>query len=87
MEWRIWETWGIILFKIILNISLKSKKKKTDNPSLRIYVNKIENRMRFKIKKGYYLKLLITETLKLLGSNKSKITKDKNGEACLISKL
>ena len=61
--------------------------KKTDNPSLRIYVNKIENRIRFKIKKGYYLKLLITETLKLLGSNKSKITKDKNGEACLISKL
>ena len=61
--------------------------KKTDNPSLRIYVNKIENRIRFKIEKGYYLKLLITETLKLLGSNKSKITKDKNGEACLISKL
>ena len=61
--------------------------KKNDNPSLRIYVNKIENRIRFKIKKGYYLKLLITETLKLLGSNKSKITKDKNGEACLISKL
>ena len=61
--------------------------KKTDNPSLRIYVNKIENRIRFKTKKGYYLKLLITETLKLLGSNKSKITKDKNGEACLISKL
>ena len=61
--------------------------KKTDNPSLRIYVNKIENRIRFKIKKGYYLKLLITETLKLLGSNKSKITKDNNGEACLISKL
>ena len=61
--------------------------KKTDNPSLRIYVNKIENRIRFKIKKGYYLKLLITETLKLLGSNKSKITKDKTGEACLISKL
>ena len=61
--------------------------KKTDNPSQRIYVNKIENRIRFKIKKGYYLKLLITETLKLLGSNKSKITKDKNGETCLISKL
>ena len=34
----------------------------------------------FKIKTGYYLKLLTPETMKLLGSNKSKITKDENGE-------
>ena len=33
-----------------------------------------------KIKTGYYLKLVTPETLKLLGSTKSKITKDKNGE-------
>ena len=30
----------------------------TDNPSILIYVNKIENRIRFKIKTGYYLELL-----------------------------
>ena len=34
----------------------------------------------FKIKIGYYLGLLTPETMKLLGSTKSKITKDKNGE-------
>ena len=34
----------------------------------------------FKIKKGYYLELLMPEIMKLLGSNKSKITKDENGE-------
>ena len=34
----------------------------------------------FKIKTGYYLKLLTPETMKLLGSNKSKITKNENGE-------
>ena len=34
----------------------------------------------FSIKKGYYLELLTPETMKLLRSNKSKITKDKNGE-------
>ena len=34
----------------------------------------------FKIKSGYYLQLLIPETMKLLGSAESKITKDKNGE-------
>ena len=32
----------------------------------------------FKIKTGYYLDLLTAETRKLLGSSKSKITKDKN---------
>ena len=48
-----------------------------DNPSIKIYVNKIENRITFKIKKGYYLELLTPETVKLLGSTESKITKDK----------
>ena len=45
-----------------------------------IYVNKIENRITFKIKNGYYLELLTPETMKLLGSPESKITKDKNSE-------
>ena len=45
-----------------------------------MYVNKIENRITFKIKTGYYLELLTAETMKLLGSTKNKITKDKNGE-------
>ena len=43
-------------------------------------MNKIENRITFKIKKGYNLDLLTKETMKLLGSTKNKITKDKNGE-------
>ena len=51
-----------------------------DNPSVQIYVNKIENRVTFKIKNGYSLELLTPETMKLLGSTKNKITKDKNGE-------
>ena len=36
--------------------------------------------MDIKIKNGYYLELLTPETMKLLGSLESKITKDKNGE-------
>ena len=52
----------------------------TDNPSIMIYVNKIENIITFKIKTGYYLELLTPETIKLPGSTKSKITKDENGE-------
>ena len=51
-----------------------------EKPSVQIYVNKIENRITFKIKNGYSLELLTPETMKLLGSTENKITKDKNGE-------
>ena len=44
------------------------------------YVNKIENRVTFKIRNEYSLELLTSETMKLLGSTENKITKDKNGE-------
>ena len=59
---------------------LKKHNENVDNPSIKIYVNKIENRVTFKIKNGYYLELLTPETMKLLGTTESKITKDKNGE-------
>ena len=52
----------------------------TDEPSVQIYVNKIENRVIFKIKNRYSLELLTAETMKLLGSTENKVTKDKNGE-------
>ena len=45
-----------------------------------MYINRIENRIAFKIKNGYYLELLTPETMKLLGSTESKITKHKNRE-------
>ena len=45
-----------------------------------MYVNKIENRITFKIKTGYYLKILTPETMKSIESTKIKVTKDKNGE-------
>ena len=59
---------------------LKSHGEKTVNPSIRIYVNKIENKITFKIKTGHILELLTPKTMKLLGSTKRKITKDDNGE-------
>ena len=59
---------------------LKKHSESVDNPSIKIYVNNIENRITFKIKSGYYLELLTPETMKLLGRTESKITKDKNGE-------
>ena len=52
----------------------------TDNPLIRIYVNKMENKITFKIKTGYYRVLLAPETMKLLGKTKNKISKDENRE-------
>ena len=51
-----------------------------DEQSVQIYVNKIENRITFKITDRYTLELLTPETIKLLESTKNKITEDKNGE-------
>ena len=50
---------------------LKKHSENIDNPSIRIYVNKIENRITFKIKNGYNLELLTPETMKLLGSTEN----------------
>ena len=52
---------------------LKKHGEDIDKPSVQIYVNKIENRVIFKIKNGYSLELLTRETMKLLGSTKNKI--------------
>ena len=38
-------------------IIIKKHEKEADNPPIRIHVNKIENRITFKIKTGYYFEL------------------------------
>ena len=87
MERRAWITWWVIFFnrysKLLL-IYLKKTWEKTDNPAIKIYLNKIENRNTLKIKKGYYFKLLSPKSMKLLRSSKSKITKEKIVTMCLI---
>ena len=73
-------SYSILDIKDYFEYILKNHSESVDNPSIRIYVNRIENRITFEIKSGYYLELLTPETMKLLGSTESKITKDKNGE-------
>ena len=51
----------------------KTWEKYTDNSQIRIDVNKIEKRITFKIKTGYYIELLIPEAMKLLGSPYKKV--------------
>ena len=59
---------------------LKKHGENVDKRSVQIYINKIENRITFKIKDGCSLELLTPETIKLPRSTENKITKDKNGE-------
>ena len=71
-----------ILYQIfkIFQVYHKKNEAVSDNLSIEIYVNQIENRIKFKIKIRCYLELLTAEMMKLLENGKSKITKDKNGE-------
>ena len=50
---------------------LKKHGEDIDKPSVQLYVNKIENRVTFKIKNGCSLELLTSETMKLLRSTKN----------------
>ena len=59
---------------------IKKHKTLTENPSIQIYPNKMKNRIVFKIKTGYKLELLTPETMRLLGSTKKDVDKDKDGE-------
>ena len=84
MEWRVWITWWSI-FKVIhisdiqdyFEYIIKKHQKMNDNLPIRIYINKIENRITFRIKTGCYVELLTPETINLLGSTKSKINQDR----------
>ena len=52
----------------------------TENLPTHMHINKIVNRLVFKIKGGYKLELPISETMKLFGSKIKLIGKTKNGE-------
>ena len=52
----------------------------TDNPPIRKYISKIENRFTFETNTRNYLERLTSEIIKLLGNTENKITKDSNGE-------
>ena len=62
------------IFKTILNLSLKSMEKRLIIliRLIRRYVSKIKNKITFRIKTGYYLELLMPETMKLLKNTKNK---------------
>ena len=80
------DSYSVVDIQDYFEYILKKHGEIMDNPSVKIYVNKMENRITFKIKTEYYLELLIPETMKMLGSTKNRITKDKYCEnvSCLF---
>ena len=56
---------------------LKKHEENIDNPSVKVYVNKIKNRITFKVKTGYNVELLTPEKMKLHRSTENRITKGK----------
>ena len=61
-------------------VIIKRHETLNEYPPVKIYPNKIKNRIVFKIKARYKLELLTSETIKLLGSTKKDIDQDKDGE-------
>ena len=50
---------------------IKKQETLPDNPPIHIYINRVSNRLVFKIKEGYKLELQTLETMKLIGSRKN----------------
>ena len=59
---------------------IKKHETAADNSPAQIFVNKIKNRIVFKIKTGFKLELLTEETMQLLGSSKKVIDQNRDGE-------
>ena len=60
---------------------IKKHETLTDKSQFEIYIKKIQNRIPFEIKSGYYLEHLALETMQLLGSTERSKIKDKNAES------
>ena len=73
MEIWVWFAWRFLFsIRYSRNIFIKKHKTLSNNPSIHIYINRINIRLVPKIKNEYKLKLQASETIKLFGSTKSQ---------------
>ena len=70
-------SYSIVEIEDYFEFIIKEHETLTENPPVQIYVNKIKNRIVFKIKTGYKLELLTPKTMKLLGSTSKTLIKIK----------
>ena len=57
-------SYSVSVFQDYFEYIIKKLKTEVYNTPIRIYVNKIENRIAFKIKRGCYLEILTPKTMK-----------------------
>ena len=68
-------SYSVLDIKVYFEYIIKKHNTGTDNPPIRISVNKIENRITLRIKTGYFVLFLTPQKIKLLESTKNKIIK------------
>ena len=73
-------SYSIVDIQDYFEFIIKNNETLAENLPVQIYQNKIKNRIVFKIKNGYKVKLLTPETMRLLGSTKRGVDKDKDDE-------
>ena len=72
-------SYSIVDIQDYFEVIIKKHETLTENPPVQIYLNKIKNRIVFKIKIGYKLEFLSRERMKLLGSTED-VDQDKDEE-------
>ena len=73
-------SYSIVDIQDYFEFIIKKHETLAENPPAQIYPNKIKSRMVFKTKTDYKLELLTPKTMKLLGSVKKDVEKDKDCE-------
>ena len=73
-------SYSIAKIQDYLEFVIKKYEYLTENAPVQIYSIKMKNRIAYKIKTGYKVELLTPEKMKLLGSIKEEVHKDKDGE-------
>ena len=89
MEWWVWITrfsYSVSDIQDYIEFIIIKQETLTTIPPIYVYINRINNRLVFKIKVGYKLELQILDTMKLFGSTKKLIYKTKNREKFQILK-
>ena len=74
------ESYSIAHIQDYFEFIIRKHETLNENPPVQIYPNKIKNRIAFKVKTGYKPELLSVDTMKLLGSTKKDVVRDKDGE-------
>ena len=85
-------TWILLIYLVVhillqtlkdyFEFIIQKHKTLTEDSPIEIYPNRIKNRIAFKIKTSYKLELLTPELMRLLGSTKEVVHKDKMVKLC-----